>query len=61
MSRTRIIAIAEYPQIILDTATKPSYFFQISSFYHETNTMLKEYKEKGCILRWKPLLNLNKK
>ena len=30
------------------------------SFYYETNTTLREYKEKRYILRWKPPLNLNK-
>ena len=36
-------------------------YFQIFPFYYETNTALREYKEKRYILRWKPTLNLNKK
>ena len=35
-------------------------YFQIFPFYYETNTALREYKEKRYILRWKPPLNLNK-
>ena len=35
-------------------------YFQIFPFYYETNTALREYKEKQYILRWKPQLNLNK-
>ena len=35
-------------------------YFQIFLFYYETNTTLREYKEKRYILRWKPTLNLNK-
>ena len=36
-------------------------YFQIFPFYYETNTILREYKEKQHILRWKPLLNQNKR
>ena len=35
-------------------------FFQIFPFYYETNTALREIKEKRYILRCKPQLNLNK-
>ena len=35
-------------------------YFQIFPFCYETNTALREYKEKRYILRWKPPLNLNK-
>ena len=35
-------------------------YFQIFPFYYETNTTLREYKERRYILRWKPPLNLNK-
>ena len=34
-------------------------FFQIFLFYYETNTSLREYKEKGYILRLKPSLYSN--
>ena len=34
-------------------------YFQIFPFYYETNTALREYKEKRYTLRWKPPLNLN--
>ena len=35
-------------------------YFQIFPFYYETNTVLREHKEKRYILRWKPPLKLNK-
>ena len=35
-------------------------YFQIFPFYYETNTALREYKEKRYFLRWKASLNLNK-
>ena len=35
-------------------------YFQVLLLYYETNTALREYKEKQYILRWKPPLNLNK-
>ena len=35
-------------------------YFQIFPFYYKTNTVLREYKEKRYILRWKSPLNLNK-
>ena len=35
-------------------------YFQIFSFYCETNTAQRECKEKRYIVRWKPPLNLNK-
>ena len=35
-------------------------YFQIFPFYYETNTALREYKEKRYILRWKPPLTGNK-
>ena len=34
-------------------------YFQIFPFYDETNTGLREYKQKRYILRWKHPLNLN--
>ena len=35
-------------------------YFQIFPFYYETNTTLREYKEKPYILRWKPPLSIFK-
>ena len=35
-------------------------YFQIFPFYYQTNTALREYKEKRYILIWKSPLNLNK-
>ena len=35
-------------------------YFRIFPFYYETNTALREDKDKRYILRWKPPLNLNK-
>ena len=35
-------------------------FFQIYLFYHENDHYLRDYKEKGFIIKWKPPLNINK-
>ena len=35
-------------------------FFQIHPFYHEKDHYLRDYKEKGFIIKWKPLLNISK-
>ena len=50
-----------YAQNILETVTKPSHIFKyFRSIMKENIIALREYKEKGHILRWKPSLNLNK-
>ena len=54
MSKTLITALAGYTQNILETEL----YFQIFPVYYETNTALKEYKEKRYILRWKLPSNL---
>ena len=60
MSKTRITSLVRYASEHLSDCNQAEPYFQIFPFYYETNTALREYKEKRYILIWKHTFDLNK-